>query len=52
MSGIVPVVVQIMGDVYPEIVDRQSYVEKVLGSEEEKFRRTLESGIQRLEGPN
>jgi alanyl-tRNA synthetase len=49
LAQIVPVVVDIMGDVYPEIVERQGYVQKVLAGEEEKFRRTLESGMQRLE---
>ena len=38
-----------MGGVYVEIADRQSYVEKAIGSEEDKFRHTLESGLQRLE---
>lgn len=49
MAGIVPVVVEIMGDVYPEISDRQGYIEKVIASEEEKFRATLQAGLQRLE---
>ncbi|MCE5200389.1 MAG: alanine--tRNA ligase [Armatimonadota bacterium] len=49
LEPIVPIVVEIMGDVYHEIAERQAYVEKVIGSEEEKFRRTLESGLQRLE---
>ena len=49
MAGIVPVVVEIMGDVYPEIADRQGYIEKVIGSEEDKFRSTLQAGLQRLE---
>lgn len=49
MAGIVPVVVEIMGDVYPEIADRQGYIERVIASEEEKFRATLQAGLQRLE---
>lgn len=49
ITPIIPVVVDIMGDVYNEIVDRQAYIEKVIGSEEDKFRHTLESGMQRLE---
>jgi alanyl-tRNA synthetase len=48
LEPIVPIIVEIMGDVYREIADRQGYVEKVIGSEEEKFRRTLECGMQRL----
>lgn len=49
MAGIVPVVVEIMGQVYTEIADRQGYIEKVIASEEEKFRATLQAGLQRLE---
>jgi len=49
LAPMVPAVVQLMGSVYPEIADRQGYIEKVIASEEEKFRRTLESGMQRLE---
>jgi len=49
MVSIVPVVVELMGDIYPEIADRQGYIEKVIASEEEKFRSTLQSGLQRLE---
>ncbi|MCL5104168.1 MAG: alanine--tRNA ligase [Armatimonadetes bacterium] len=49
LTTLAPVVPEIMGEVYHEVVDRQGYVEKVIGSEEEKFRRTLESGLQRLE---
>ncbi|MEN6355467.1 MAG: alanine--tRNA ligase [Armatimonadota bacterium] len=49
LEPIVPIVVEIMGDVYREIADRQGYIKKVIGSEEEKFRHTLDSGMQRLE---
>ena len=54
MAGIVPVVVDPesssgLGDVYPEIADRQGYIEKIIGSEEDKFRSTLQAGLQRLE---
>jgi alanyl-tRNA synthetase len=49
LAPIVPVVVGLMGHVYTEIVDRQSYIEKVIASEEEKFRRTLDAGLERLE---
>lgn len=49
MIDIVQTVVEVMGDIYVEIKDRQAYIEKVIGSEEEKFRRTLESGLQRLD---
>ncbi len=49
LAGLVPVVVKLMAEPYPELVARQAFVERVVASEEEKFRRTLESGLQRLE---
>ena len=49
LTGIVSNVVEMMGDVYPELIDRQTYTEKIMQSEEEKFRNTLESGMERLE---
>lgn len=49
LAPIVPVVVELMGHVYPEIVDRQRYIERVIAAEEEKFRRTLDAGLERLE---
>ena len=41
--------VKIMGQAYPELVERQSFVEKVLKEEEEQFARTLDNGMSILE---
>ena len=49
LASLVSTVVEIMGDVYHEIADRQVYIEKIISSEEDKFRSTLQSGLQRLE---
>ncbi len=49
LAPIVPVVVELMGGVYHEIADRRGYIEKIVASEEDKFRRTLDAGLQRLE---
>ncbi len=49
MVKIIPVVVDMMGDVYPELVEKQALAEKVMAAEEEKFKTTLESGLERLE---
>lgn len=49
LTQVAPVVVEIMREPYREIADRQGYIERVLDSEEEKFRRTLDAGLQRLE---
>ena len=42
-------VAEIMGEVYPEVEQRQGYVAQIVAGEEDKFRHTLESGLQRLE---
>ena len=49
LAPIAPVVIELMGDIYHEIADRRTYIEKVIAAEEEKFRRTLDAGLQRLE---
>ncbi|MGQ9614996.1 MAG: alanine--tRNA ligase [Spirochaetota bacterium] len=46
---LVQTIVKLMGDVYPEISERQAVVERVLYSEEELFRRTLDRGIEEFE---
>ena len=45
---LVPLVVASMGGAYPELVEHQSRIEKAIQGEEERFLKTLESGIQRL----
>ncbi|MBD3344343.1 MAG: alanine--tRNA ligase [Chitinivibrionales bacterium] len=42
---IVPAVIDIMGDAFPEIKARREYVQEVIRSEEERFGQTLEQGI-------
>ncbi len=46
---LVPTLVGIMGDVYPEIKKRQEHVENVIRSEEESFGRTLDNGLELFE---
>ena len=41
--------VKVMGIAYPELVESQQFVEKVLKEEEEQFARTLENGMVILE---
>lgn len=43
---LVAVVVEIMGNAYPEIKANQSFVEKVIRGEEERFRDTLAEGMR------
>ncbi|MCG0276404.1 MAG: alanine--tRNA ligase [Thermosediminibacteraceae bacterium] len=45
---IVPVVVSIMGDAYPEIKKNQDYVQRVINFEEERFHETLSDGLKML----
>jgi len=42
------VVAQVMEDAYPELIDSQTYVAKVVKAEEERFSETLDSGLRIL----
>ena len=44
LADVVPAVVETMGEVYPEIVERREIVEQLLRTEEERFSRTLNVG--------
>lgn len=46
---LVPTLVKVMGEAYPELPAQQSLIEKVIKEEEEAFLRTLENGIRLLE---
>ncbi|OGU77124.1 MAG: alanine--tRNA ligase [Ignavibacteria bacterium RBG_16_34_14] len=43
---LVDILVKTMGDVFPEIKDKQEFVEKVIKAEEENFNATLDRGIE------
>jgi len=47
---LVPVVVQVMGDAYPELHERVGYIQKVIKSEEDSFSQTLGRGLQIFSG--
>ena len=46
---IVPRLVEIMGEAYPELKERQQHVMKVIQAEEEHFNRTLDRGLEIFE---
>jgi alanyl-tRNA synthetase len=46
---LVDATIEAMGDWYPELVDRRGFINQVVTREEERFRRTLESGHQLLD---
>ena len=46
---IVASLARVMGEAYPELLERQAYVEKTLNKEEQQFSRTLDNGMAILE---
>ncbi|UNC92592.1 alanine--tRNA ligase [Candidatus Contubernalis alkaliaceticus] len=44
----VPMICEVMGDVYQELKEREDYIVKVVQLEEERFRETLEQGLTML----
>jgi alanyl-tRNA synthetase len=42
--------IDVMGDAYPELINRRDVIEATLLKEEEQFARTLEQGLKLLEG--
>lgn len=49
MYKLLPVLIETMGDAYPELAAQQNLIEKVMKEEEESFLRTLETGIRLLD---
>ena len=41
-------VIKVSGDAYPELVEKESYIKKVIRIEEEKFNETIEQGMEIL----
>ncbi len=49
VNKLLPVMVQSMGDAFPELKAQQDLIAKVIAEEEQTFLRTLETGIQKFE---
>ena len=46
---LIPTLIEVMGEAYPELITQQTLVERVINEEEESFLRTLETGIRLLD---
>ena len=49
LGQLAPVVIGIMEGPYPEVREREDHISRTIRTEEEKFRRTLDIGLQKLE---
>ncbi|QDZ21374.1 alanine--tRNA ligase [Chloropicon primus] len=47
-SKLVPIVVRVMGDVFPELEKHQAKITEIIAEEEKSFGRTLTKGIERF----
>jgi alanyl-tRNA synthetase len=47
-STLVPKLVSVMSDVFPEIAEKEAYVTDVIREEEESFSQTLDKGLQKF----
>jgi alanine--tRNA ligase len=49
MYSLIPVLIETMGDAYPELTAQKTLIEKVIKEEEDSFLHTLETGIRLLD---
>ena len=49
MYKLIPALIDTMGEAYPELIQQQTLIEKVIKEEEESFLRTLDTGIKLLD---
>jgi len=49
LSAVAQTVVEEYGDVYPELTRNRSAIERTIAEEEERFQRTVDTGVARLE---
>ncbi|WP_101772771.1 alanine--tRNA ligase [Peptostreptococcus faecalis] len=48
LNKLVDVVIETSGEAYPELVEKEAYIKKVISIEEEKFAETLQQGLDIL----
>jgi len=46
---LLPVLINVMGDVFPELITNKAVIEKIIKAEEESFLATLDRGLDRIE---
>ncbi len=49
LTAIVPKVISLMNDAYPELAEREEYIKQIVELEENRFRETLNQGLEILE---
>lgn len=49
LSGLLPALIDVMGDAYPELKSQKELIQKVIHEEEESFLKTLATGIALLD---
>ncbi|HHX87284.1 MAG TPA: alanine--tRNA ligase [Firmicutes bacterium] len=49
LTEVVPLIVQLMGDAYPVLKQRQKHIQKIVEVEEKRFQETLSQGVEILE---
>lgn len=45
----VPIILELMGDAYPELENKKEFIHHIIKNEEERFKETLEQGMNLLE---
>ena len=50
LTSLVERVINVSGQAYPELVEKQEYIKKVIAVEEERFRETIDQGSEILKG--
>jgi len=48
LHDVVPVVIAVMKEAYPDLVDKESFIRKVVLNEEQRFMETLDTGMKML----
>jgi alanyl-tRNA synthetase len=50
LTDLVDDVIKVSGEAYPDLVARQDYIKKIISIEEERFQKTIDSGLSILNG--